>query len=230
MFLSLDNCLLFSGVFVFNVVCYSREICFLFLDQLMYLHLFLTFGFDRSVVVRRRALATTPCVAVATLSVRPQIPDEFRSATSGEEVCSFWRKHGNSVAPWIKHVAQAILGVPASAAVLERDFSVAGQVISRKRGSLDPANVEMLLFLRGAYDFVPKEIPELSSEEVQKAIPDRLTDPDKLSEVEGLDESPPGDDRRGTDDEGSEGPEDVCDEDISDLGGFVGNGKERGPS
>ena len=76
----------------------------------------------------------------------------------------------------MKHVAEALLGMPPSSAVLERDFCIAGQVISRKRGSLDPAMmVEMLLFLRAEYEEIHnKEIQSLNEVEMRAAIPQRL--------------------------------------------------------
>ena len=60
-------------------------------------------------------------------------------------------EHGN-LTPHMKHVAQAPLGIPPSSVVLERDFCIAGQDISKKRGSLDPTMVEMFLFLRVEYE------------------------------------------------------------------------------
>ncbi|CAN0467400.1 unnamed protein product, partial [Laminaria digitata] len=76
--------------------------------------------------------------------------------------------------PELQSVAQSVLGAPASAAVLERDFCVAGQVVSRQRGSLDPAFVELLLFLRAGIDYIPREIPKLTDRQAAAAIPDRL--------------------------------------------------------
>ncbi|CAN0315192.1 unnamed protein product, partial [Laminaria digitata] len=74
---------------------------------------------------------------------------------SAINTCAYWNQHGNSLSPELRSVAQSVLGAPASAAVLERDFCVAGQVVSRQRGSLDPAFVEMLLFLRAGIDYIP---------------------------------------------------------------------------
>ncbi|CAM9846961.1 unnamed protein product, partial [Laminaria digitata] len=76
--------------------------------------------------------------------------------------------------PELRSVAQSVWSAPASAAVLERDLCVADQVVSRQRGSLDPAFVEMLLFLRAGIDYIPREIPKLTDEQAAAAIPDRL--------------------------------------------------------
>ena len=90
----------------------------------------------------------------------------------------------------MKHVAQALLGIPPSLAVLERDFCIAGQVISRKRGSLDPAMVGMFLFLRAEYDEIPQEIRSLNEAEMRSAISERLKDVVWLKEMEPLETGP----------------------------------------
>lgn len=68
----------------------------------------------------------------------------------------------------MKHLAQALLGMPSLSAVLERDFFVAGQVISRMRGPLDPAMVEMPFILRAEYEDIPQENRSLNEAETSK--------------------------------------------------------------
>ena len=56
----------------------------------------------------------------------------------------------------------------------------------RKRGSLDPAFLEMCLFLRAQYDYIRSDIPTLSDEQAKAAIPNRLRDQAMLDEVNVL--------------------------------------------
>lgn len=70
---------------------------------------------------------------------------------------------------------------------MERDFCIADMYVPRKRGGLDPANLEMALYLRGQLHHVPQDIPKLSDDEAAKAIPDRFTDLKMQQEVQVLD-------------------------------------------
>lgn len=79
-----------------------------------------------------------------------------------------------------------MFGAPSSAGVIERDFSVADMFQPRKRGSVDPANLEMTLFLRGQFENIPADVPELTEEQAEKAVPRRFTDRKMLEEVEVL--------------------------------------------
>ena len=56
----------------------------------------------------------------------------------------------------------------------------------RKRGSLDPAFLEMCLFLRAQYDYIRSDVPTLSDEQAKAAIPNRLRDQAMLDEVNVL--------------------------------------------
>ena len=90
----------------------------------------------------------------------------------------------------LQSLAQAVFGAPSSAGVMERDFSVADMFQPRKRGSLDPAYLEMVLYLRGQLHDIPRDIPQLTDEEARQAIPSRFTNSDMLNEVEALDYTP----------------------------------------
>lgn len=88
-------------------------------------------------------------------------------------------------------MVQAVVGTPASAAILEGDFCIFGRVImSCKRGPLDLAFVEILLSLRATYDYTLDEIPQFPTEEAMKATPSRLKEDAALEEVKTL--GPPG--------------------------------------
>ena len=67
----------------------------------------------------------------------------------------------------------------------------------RKRGSLDPAYLEMSLILRVQYDYIPRDVPRLSDNDTKKSIPERFMDRTMLDDVKVLDyvpnEDPDGD-------------------------------------
>ena len=60
--------------------------------------------------------------------------------------------------------ARVLLSVPASSAVLEWNFSTAGQLITGSRSRLDAAYAEMALLLNGLngnQEFIPQEAPTM---------------------------------------------------------------------
>ena len=90
---------------------------------------------------------------------------------------SFWAGGGRSPYPNMARVARVLLAVPASSAVLERDFSTAGRLIIGSRSRLAGEYVEMTLFLNGNQEYIPVEVPALSTQQVREALPRRLTNP-----------------------------------------------------
>ena len=74
---------------------------------------------------------------------------------------SFWAGEGRALHPNMARVARVLLSVPASAAVLERDFSTAGRLITGSRSRLAGEYVEMTLFLNGNKEYIPVEVPSL---------------------------------------------------------------------
>jgi hypothetical protein len=86
--------------------------------------------------------------------------------------------------------ATVLLSIRAAAAGIERDFSLAGYMVSPKRSSLDPAYVEMVLTLNS---LEPGEMPgldrigELSKEEAKAAVPARYKDVEWLKASKLLD-------------------------------------------
>ncbi|CAM9952428.1 unnamed protein product, partial [Sphacelaria rigidula] len=107
----------------------------------------------------------------------------------------YWSSEGSRLYPIMARAARVLLSIPASAAVLERDFSTAGRLITGCRNRLDAAQNKMVLFLNGSYDSIPKEVPMLSDAQALAAVPERLSNPSesasKLSEgpEKGNDES-----------------------------------------
>ena len=90
---------------------------------------------------------------------------------------SFWAGEGRAPYPNMARVARVLLSVPASAAVLERDFSTAGRLITGSRSRLAGKYVEMTLFLNGNKEYIPVEVPSLSESQMKEAVPRRLTNP-----------------------------------------------------
>ena len=90
---------------------------------------------------------------------------------------SFWAGEGRALYPNMARVARVLLSVPASAAVLERDFSTAGRLITGSRSRLAGEYVEMTLFLNGNKEYIPVEVPSLSESQMKEAVPRRLTNP-----------------------------------------------------
>ena len=68
----------------------------------------------------------------------------------------YWRSHGHEWSSIRRALAQAVFDTLASAVVMKRDFCTANVFIARKRGRLDPTNLEMALNLRGQFDNNPK--------------------------------------------------------------------------
>ncbi|CAN0424688.1 unnamed protein product, partial [Ascophyllum nodosum] len=87
---------------------------------------------------------------------------------------SFWAGEGRALYPNMARVARGLLSVPASAAVLERDFSTAGRLITGSRSRLAGEYVEMTLFLNGNKEYIPVEVPSLSESQMKEAVPRRL--------------------------------------------------------
>ena len=53
-----------------------------------------------------------------------------------------------SVFPNLSKLARRIYSIPCTSAAVEREFSVAGQIVNQRRSNLDPTTVNNILFLR----------------------------------------------------------------------------------
>ncbi|CAM9840476.1 unnamed protein product [Pylaiella littoralis] len=89
----------------------------------------------------------------------------------------FWAKEGKALFSNMARIARSLLSVPASWVVLERDFSTAGRVITGPRSRLDGGFAEMVLFLNGNREHMPKEVQALSTDQGMRAVPRRLSHP-----------------------------------------------------
>jgi hypothetical protein len=113
----------------------------------------------------------------------------------------YWKEHGQKNYPEMAKVAMAVFAEDGAAAEIERDFCLASQLITKDRASLDPAWVEMIMFLRlligGKKIVLPdhfKDLQKLVGQDdegldaiIQSTIPDRLTDADKQEAIADLD-------------------------------------------
>jgi hypothetical protein len=81
--------------------------------------------------------------------------------------------------------------MPGGAAALERDFSIASNVLTVHRAQLDPAYVVMTMLLHMNMDKIPplSQIPELSKKEGEDAVPRRLRNKEDLEKFQDLDVS-----------------------------------------
>ena len=84
----------------------------------------------------------------------------------------YWRFHVHEWPSILRALAQAVFDALASPVVMECDFCTADMFIARKRGGLDPTNVEMALHLRGHQ--IPEDIPKLSDKEAANDISNRF--------------------------------------------------------
>ncbi|CAF1305811.1 unnamed protein product [Rotaria sordida] len=63
---------------------------------------------------------------------------------------TFWRNHKDDLS-FLAQIAKSVLVIPASSVESERHFSIAGQIVTELRSSLDPNYVEALVVLKEAY-------------------------------------------------------------------------------
>ena len=70
-----------------------------------------------------------------------------------------WWKYNASKFPCLSKIARKFLAIPATEVPSERAFSVAGLTVTKLRASLDPANVDMIIFLHKNYKIpVPQQV------------------------------------------------------------------------
>lgn len=127
------------------------------------------------------AAAPSPSTATTESRVQDEIAQyqathETMASLPFSNILKFWRENERTF-PNLASVARVVLGFAASAAGIERDFSVAGDTITRKRASLDDALVEMMLFLNINQADVPSlnEVKALQEQAtLLSVLPDRF--------------------------------------------------------
>ena len=80
----------------------------------------------------------------------------------GEDQLKYWRENKGRF-PSLAPLAQAYLSAPCTSVESERLFSLAGNIVTDHRASLDPENVEMLLFVK-------KNLPHMFSREEMEEL------------------------------------------------------------
>lgn len=130
-------------------------------------------------------LSFLTCYVPLVLRLRPDV--QFTKEQKEMDGAEYWRLHGKRHPVALQAVAQAVYGVPASAGVMERDFCIADFFLPRKRGSLDPAYLEMCLYLHAQFDSIPADVPKLADDAVENALPERFKNPALLHEVQVMD-------------------------------------------
>ena len=79
------------------------------------------------------------------------------------DLLSFGANEGQPIHSNMARVTRVLRSVPASSAVLERDFSTAGRLTTGSRRSFTAGYAEMVMFLNGNQEHVPIEAPALST-------------------------------------------------------------------
>lgn len=69
---------------------------------------------------------------------------------SDRDVLGWWRAH-KEVYPKLSMLVRAVYCTPASSSSSERNFSVAGRAVTKRRNALKGSTVDGILFLRDAY-------------------------------------------------------------------------------
>ena len=77
--------------------------------------------------------------------------DLYLSADSSTDRALSWWKQNCGIFPNVAKIAKQYLCVPASSVPSERVFSLCGCIVNKKRASLAPENVDMLVFLNKNY-------------------------------------------------------------------------------
>lgn len=107
--------------------------------------------------------------------------DKFKGsalADSRWQRCSGCRRRRvDPLFPSMARASRLLMNVPVLSAVLERDFSSAGRLITECQSRLDAAYAEMVILLNLGRGHIPDEVPALSPEQAQDADPDRFRTP-----------------------------------------------------
>jgi hAT family C-terminal dimerisation region len=109
-------------------------------------------GVPREGVVEIQILAELQAHAVYKLTKsEKKMMKEADQDGSGTGLLLWW-KSKTLIWPILARAARSILAVPAASSMSENNFSDSGSTVSKKRNSLKPATVNMLMFLRSNKD------------------------------------------------------------------------------
>ena len=96
----------------------------------------------------------------------------------------YWRSHGHEWPSILRALAQTVFDALASVVVMERDSCIADTFIPRKHGGVDTTNLEMALYLRGQFNYIPKTFPSLATK--RRRTPPRIDLKTCVKEVQVL--------------------------------------------
>ena len=95
-----------------------------------------------------------------------------------QNVLTWWRRTGQKVFPYLKPVAQQVLGNQAAAARCDRDFGGYGRLLVLTRSRTDTHWVEMMMFLKENFEHIPVSkdmIPAtIAAKDVRACLPSRF--------------------------------------------------------
>lgn len=91
-----------------------------------------------------------------------------------ESIIEFWERQKEKY-PILHRAAQAILAVPPSAAEIERDFGIAGNLVTKNRCNLKSEYIDMSLFCNRNRGLVSiDQVPEIAKADKKKYIPKNI--------------------------------------------------------
>ncbi|PXF45905.1 hypothetical protein BWQ96_04340 [Gracilariopsis chorda] len=108
--------------------------------------------------------------------------ERLRATELNSKRLLMWWRSRECRYPYLSQVVKAVLGSPASSAQTERDFGVAGSLLSSKRNKIDSAFVDISLFLNCNSEIIQMSIPEITAKNWQEKIPARMTATEELTE------------------------------------------------
>jgi len=71
------------------------------------------------------------------------------SATDCIDILNCWKLTGTKLYHRLSQIARLVLSIPATAAPIERVWSVAGMIMNQKRSALRPDRLNKLVFIHG---------------------------------------------------------------------------------
>ena len=70
-----------------------------------------------------------------------------KDAEEGEDILEWWRRH-QDLLPLLAFMVRVVFAVPVASSKSERVFSVAGNVVTARRATMDPEKVEDIVIIK----------------------------------------------------------------------------------
>ena len=94
---------------------------------------------------------------------RAEVPLQFFDDNGVAQSPLDWWRRNEKLYPSLSKYAKRVLAIPATSAPSERVFSVAGQIVTKKRARLTGDAVTLLVWLKGAWEAVDEYVKEKAS-------------------------------------------------------------------